>query len=118
MHQCAKEAATRLENCYNLLRADNWEPSILQEESTRFCLLYGALEQHSAGQNLWKVKPKFHMWLELCMGLSNPSKQWVYREEDFGGSVAQMSRRRGGKNSVFSTGDSVLNNFDQAMTRS
>ena len=38
----------------------------------------------------------FHLFLELCSSGEQPARFWTYRDEDFGGSVAQLSRRRGG----------------------
>jgi len=45
----------------------------------------------------WKVKPKMHQFLEMCSDGQKPSMSWTYRDEDYGGSVAKMARRRGGK---------------------
>ncbi len=51
----------------------------------------------SAGIKLWKIKPKLHLFLELCsVETTKPSLCWNYRDEDFGGSVARLARRRGG----------------------
>lgn len=106
----ARQASEHLENCYRQLSAHEFSPSVLQQECTKFCLLYGALEEQYDG-SLWKVKPKFHLWQELCMSGSNPSDHWVYRDEDFGGSIASVGRRRGGSNTAESTGAAVLQKF-------
>ena len=51
----------------------------------------------SPGIKLWKIKPKLHLFLELCsVERTRPSLCWNYRDEDFGGSVARLARRRGG----------------------
>ena len=41
----------------------------------------------------------------------NPALGWTYRDEDIGGYVAAVARRRGGKNSVVSAGQTALNKF-------
>ena len=107
----ALQAAIHLEKCYNCL--SDFQSATLQTESTGFLLLYKALEQNanSVGKCAWKIKPKFHIWQELCMMDSNPVSHWVYRDEDFGGYVAQVARRRGGKPTVRACGEQVLNKF-------
>jgi hypothetical protein len=107
----AMQAAVHLEKCYNCL--SNYDTVTLQNESTHFLLLYKALEEHavSVGSCAWKVKPKFHIWQELCNMPDNPVSHWVYRDEDFGGYVAQVAKRKGGKNTVRATGEQVLNKF-------
>jgi hypothetical protein len=113
VHQTAQQAALHLQACYNCLSPERFDGEALQRESIQFCTLYGALEIHSQtlGETTWKVKPKFHMFQELCMQHSNPSTHWVYRDEDFGGYLAAVSKRRGGTNSVSKLGSSVLNKF-------
>ena len=109
----ARQAACELQACYQCLSKDNYSSQALMRHSILFCSLYGALEQHSLEQGLstWKVKPKFHVFQELCLVKGNPSTHWVYRDEDFGGYLAAVSRRRGGANSVRATGDSELKRF-------
>jgi len=111
VERTAWQAAVHFENCYNCLK--HFSTDVLQLESTRFLLLYEALEQHAVatGSSTWRVKPKFHIWQELCNIPDNPAINWVYRDEDFGGYVAQVARRRGGRNSVRATGEQVLNKF-------
>ena len=93
---CAEE----LLKAYELLSAEAFRPEAMNDHCARFCLLYGSLEQRDAC--LWIVKPKFHQ---------NPSKTWCYREEDFGGFLAQTSRRRGGLNSPKAVATAVLQKF-------
>jgi hypothetical protein len=111
--QAAKMAAKHLKNCYNCLSRENYSQQVLQREATMLGMQYKALERHSLseGTSMYKIKPKFHMFHELCMLPSNPACCWTYRDEDFGGYVAAVGRSRGGKRSVFSTGQLVLNKF-------
>ena len=45
----------------------------------------------------WRLKPKLHMMQELCeLQTDNPSQNWTYQDEDFGGSMAACARVRGG----------------------
>ena len=76
-------------------------------------MLYHALEQSAVAdnQNFWRVKPKMHLFQELCLEDSNPADQWTYRDEDFGGYLAGISRSRGGKATVCSVNTNVLDKF-------
>ena len=104
--QAAKMAACQLEVCYQCL--SDYNRDTLEQASTSFCLLYEGLETYASAKGAWKIKPKFHMWLELChMGL-NPAINWVYRDEDFGGYAASVFRRRGGVKTLFKGSLNVL----------
>ena len=59
----------------------------------------------------FRVKPKMHLFLELCISGSKPSLSWTYRDEDFGGTAAQLSRRRGGLLSAKATSHNFLLRF-------
>jgi len=105
--QCCREINT----CYNMLSRAKFKPQILQAASTKFCILYKALGVAAGDPNLWRLKPKFHIWLEACMEGSCPSTMWTYRDEDFGGSVASLARCRGGPKSAGLTAQTVLVKF-------
>jgi hypothetical protein len=113
VQEAAIQAAVRLAACYQQLSRDSYSQQQLEEDSTAFCLLYGALEANAVAQDLklWRVKPKFHVFQELCLLPNIPSLNWTYRDEDFGGYLAGSSRRRGGQNTASSTGESVLHRF-------
>ena len=104
----------QLQQCYQCLSADGvWSPFILHEHSTKFALQYVALETAHAGsrERLWRIKPKLHLFLELCREGSKPSMFWCYRDEDFGGSIARLARRRGGLCSAQGMSSNMLNRF-------
>ena len=83
----------------------------LKENSRKFALLFVALEARSEPP-AWRVKPKLHLFQEMCETTDScPSLCWGYRDEDFGGSLSQLSRRRGGSNNPASTAKSVLVRF-------
>ena len=89
-------AAKHLNDCYKHLSADEFHGLGLKENAIRFAGTYIALSQTSTDQKLWRVKPKMHLFLELCDGSVEPSKIWTYRDEDLGGecgcNVAQARR--------------------------
>ena len=108
----AKQCASHLLACYNCLAAASYCPDQLADHSRRLCLLWVALEAATPEDHtIWRVKPKLHLFQELCESGSRPSTCWTYRDEDFGGCLAKLSRRRGGKKSPFSTAQSVLYRF-------
>ena len=80
-------AAKHLNDCYKRLSADEFHGLGLKENAIRFAGTYIALSQTSTDQKLWRVKPKMHLFLELCDGSVEPSKIWTYRDEDFLGGV-------------------------------
>lgn len=106
-----KNAAQQLMGAYSCLSTASFSPEAFQTNVRQFLLLYCALETNSLNPQLWRCKPKFHLFAELALAGNCPSLQWTYRDEDFGGTAAKVSRRRGGKNSVKSTGVSFLTKF-------
>ena len=108
------EAARQLNSCYSCLSGDAYSHATLKECCRRYCLLSVSLDETSAAQDsiFWRLKPKIHLFQELCeMAASNPSMTWVYRDEDVGGSLAGLARRRGGHNTPAAIGFTVLNKF-------
>ena len=90
-----KAAASHLAECYQALKMDfGPHANHLEAHSRQFAGLVVALEQEHPMR--FRVKPKMHLFLELCISGSKPSLSWTYRDEDFGGTAAQLSRRRGG----------------------
>ena len=79
--------------------------------SETFCLLAVAMEQMSDTKQ-WRTKPKLHLQQELLeMGVDNPSLYWCYRDEDFGGTLASLSKSRGGHASPTSIAKRALEKF-------
>ena len=106
-----KAAAGHLSRCYECLDHQNFSIAVLKEHCRKFCTLYAALV-HDSDHAQWRLKPKLHLFQEMCeMAASNPSLTWTYRDEDFGGALALMGRRRGGPKSVTSTAENVLRRF-------
>lgn len=108
-----KCCARHLQACYDCLSRANFSHDIMAKNCKAFCTLYVALSDQALNKKCWRVKPKMHMFQELCemSGDQIPSLNWCYRDEDFGGGMAAVSRRRGGKNTPLSTSLHSLQRF-------
>lgn len=110
LEDTARMAMQHLQSCYELLSPQTFSAEAMGYHSQRFCLLYVALE--SALPQQFHLKPKLHLFQELTqMSKSCPSLFWTYRDEEFGGSVAQISKRRGGSNNPVATAKCLLHKF-------
>lgn len=108
VQQCGLE----LQACYNCLSVSTFVASTLEEHCRKFALLLVALEQASPNKKLWHVKAKLHLMQELCETTGScPSTCWVYRDEDFGGSLAALSKHRGGAKNPHSVAKALLERF-------
>ena len=96
-HAAMTHASKALLDCYNCLSSDslNWRAE-LPRASKDFAIQFAALQAASTNKRDWKIKPKMHQFLEMCQGNSKPNMSWCYRDEDFGGSIAQLCRIKGG----------------------
>ena len=113
-HAAAKSAASSLLDCYTLLSTDSFNRQQLQAASTKFALQLTGLSAYAKEHDLkrWALKPKFHLFLELChTAESSPAKFWTYRDESFGGFVSHMCSRRGGALTPIAVGQSFLDRF-------
>ena len=112
VEEAAFQGMRRLSECYKALSHDSvFASDVLRRNATEFGLQYCALEAFSGGTKVWRVKPKLHMFLELCSEGSKPATFWTYRDEDFGGSMSRMARRRGGLLSVRAFSANLLQRF-------
>lgn len=109
MSQAMKAAAWNLWRCYEALSSRSAGEELVVC-SRRFAAQFVALEQISPPRR-WRVKPKLHLFLELALEGSNPSLCWTYRDEDFGGTCARISRRRGGLLKARATSTTLLQRF-------
>ena len=104
-------ATQHLVSMYQCLSRAQYSPAEMGTHCRKFLLLYVELEKNTA-EGLWKFKPKFHMAQELCEhDLVNPSVTWVYRNKDFGGSMAKVSKHRGGTHSALAISKNALLKF-------
>ena len=107
--KAAKAAMGHMFECYEALRGAGDFVGRLTLHSRLFALQFVALEEHFPAT--WRVKPKLHQFLELCMDGGLPSANWNYRDEDFGGACSGMARRRGGHLGPASTSSNLLTRF-------
>ena len=107
--QAATACASHLDACYQCLSLEGEGPAHLQEHSIRFASQWVALERFFPER--WHCKPKMHMFLELCSQKIEPTKTWLYRDEDFGGSLAKFAKRSGGKLSAKTTSANLLHRY-------
>ena len=105
-----KRAAHSLWLCYECLSLSRPRPlTVLQEESVAFAQVLVQLEGLKPAR--YTVTPKLHLLMELALEGSRPSQSWCYRDEDFGGFLAGVARRRGGHDSALATSRNTLNAF-------
>ena len=98
--------------CYACLSVEHFDKDKLATAARKFLTIMNALESFCEHERRWRWKPKFHIWLHLCEeSLDSPSLSWVYRDEDFGGSLSRISTRRGGNNTAQAVSAMVLNMF-------
>lgn len=103
-----------LNDCYQQLSKEHFEPHILKDKAKRYALLYVSLAQFSLDNNLnlYKVTPKLHLFLEMADRADRcPSDCWTYRDESCGGEIAQLAERRGGSSNPHSVGKSFFERF-------
>ena len=111
----AREGAVRtvaacLANCYQLQDEPGEE---LGKACRKFANAYAALErdalQRDPGSAHWRIKPKLHLFQELCeFGNRAPRLFWCYKDETFGNLCANLARRRGGPNHAGTNAKHVL----------
>ena len=107
----AKAMADDLVACYSCLSAQEYEHARLAFHSKRFCLAAVLMEREHDGV-LWRCKPKLHLFQELCeYHRDSPATFWTYRDEDFGGSMAQLAKARGGPRNPGVAAQNVLARF-------
>ena len=106
----AQSAMRHLARCYSFLSGDMQpQPDTLLDNALAFQSSLVGL--HAFNQKRWQLRPKLHMFLELCAEGGPPSSSWNYREESFGGSVAHQAHRRGGLASPLAMSRGVLTKF-------
>lgn len=100
--QTVKFCMQQLAECYKHALAQ-FSASLLDESARKMALLYVALEKEADDCKVWKIKPKLHLFLELCSFLclqrqQSPRFFWTYADETNGGTMRHMGCKRGGKN--------------------
>lgn len=91
----AKQAAHHLLMVYqSLSHSATFRQEVMEDSSKAFALQYAGLRDTSEDP-VWRVKPKMHLFLEMCSQDCKPNLFWTYRDEDFGGSIGHQSKMRG-----------------------
>ena len=120
VEKAVKMAAQHLKHVYDTLSESSFmSADVARSEGLKFALQYVALHDVAGTETRWKIKPKLHLWLHMTSDGSKPSRYWNYRDEDYGGSVARMCRRRGGTLKPGPVSQNVLTKFlvKQPMVR-
>ena len=95
LEAAAKTAAYHLHMVYQSLSVESvFREEVLSNSSKSFALQFAALRDVNDDPK-WRVKPKMHLFLEMCSQDCRPNLFWTYRDEDFGGSVGHQSKMRG-----------------------
>jgi hypothetical protein len=112
-HEAALAAVGHLAECYAALRsAAGPHPKVVLERHGRMFATYmAALEDRCGTDSRWRCKPKLHLWLHLTAAASRPALTWTFRDEDWGGFAARLSRRRGGHSKPLGLSRSTLARF-------
>lgn len=112
-----RSAMNLLAFLYRSLDEPQWPLEEAAAAGRKMLLLYSALraEQTALGNCVfWQLKPKHHLLLELLEFVAadqgNPKLYWTYADEDFGGWLAALARRRGGHRTPVSVALNLLNN--------
>jgi hypothetical protein len=116
-HKTVKMVATKLNECYQTLHA--WNPDSFATQCRETALLMVALADYAQvscpGTYRWSLKPKVHVWQELCefqcMTHGNPKTFWCYKDEDFGGYTVKLGERRGGRNTAKAVAENIFDRF-------
>ena len=112
-----RTAAHHLNECYCALSSslpEDEQQAKLLEHGPKFAAQYVALHDYfnPDGDGLaFRIKPKMHLFMHICIDGGVPSKTWCYRDEDFGGSAAHASHRRGGLMKPSATSRTTLHKF-------
>ena len=108
------ELFRHLNNFYNTFGQDPFPAKQASESCRLFLLLYREINATTT-EDLWKVKPKFHMMAELggyqVNTSGDPSRFWAYADESFVGLLAKIGSSRGGKRKALTTPTNVLTKY-------
>ena len=106
----ARSCMRHLARCYFFLQ-HNLQPQADSLLDNALAFHAGLLVLHGLHAKRWQLRPKLHMFLELCSEQGPPSSSWNYREESFGGSVSHQAHRRGGFSTPLGMSRGVLTKF-------
>jgi hypothetical protein len=107
-----------LHTCANVIAERPFNQEKLERCSSRLCILWSSLEREAQAKGSdtnWRMKPKVHMFQELCTSTSvshgSPELFWTYKDESWCGDMAKASKRRGGQKHVATVPFRLLTRF-------
>lgn len=105
-------------DCAKFAGAMPFDANALAGASRRVCTLWASLAAaQEAGGNyiVWKIKPKFHLFQELCeykcKTFGSPELFWCYVDESWCGFMSKAAKRRGGQNPASAVPARLLDRF-------
>ena len=112
------EMVAAIFDVYMLMGLPTWYPEVAAAAARKCALLYAALSAEAVAADRdwqWRIKPKFHMFIELMEFqsgvLGNPSTFWTYSDEAFVGWCAELGMSRGGPKAAATAAKKVLDRF-------
>jgi len=99
---------------YACLSRTNWCPVVFETASIAFMngmVWVERFHQRQEDHTSWRLKPKSHLLLELAREGTNPSLTWTYRDESWGGEVAELAHRSGGAFTILAVSRQMLFRF-------
>ena len=109
-----QSAAWHIKQAYEALSNECKEPHLqMKYHGQQFAIQWVALHDclNEDNHHYFRIKPKLHLWLHLCEEGSTPRRTWTYRDEDFGGTISHVARRRGGFLNAKATSEQVQMHF-------
>ena len=105
------QVTKELRACYGcVFGPDRGDARDLGTHCRRLCTLWVNLELQQ--EHRFAVKPKLHLFQELCeLEDGSPARHATYRDEETGGSIVALGRRRGGPHTPSSVGTQALLKF-------
>lgn len=110
-HETLLSMFKHLYSFYQRMGKEPFDKRHASESAKSFLLLYAQVSKDTA-EDLWKIKPKFHMMQELAEfqteSSGDPSRFWAYADESFVGAVGKIAFSRGGKRLADTTPRNVI----------
>ena len=103
--------------CGQCCAARPFDQLSLRDNCRTLCLLWAGLEKEafSLGSKEWNMKPKVHMFQELCEFVAEdqgtPEHFWTYKDESWCGAMAKSAKKRGGANNAGTIGLRLLQRY-------
>jgi hypothetical protein len=103
--------------CAQLCSARPFDQDSLKDHCRKLCLLWSGLEREAqaSGSKEWNMKPKAHMFQELCefvsQDMGTPEHFWTYKDESWCGIIAKSAKKRGGQNNAATIGARLLQRY-------